>query len=378
MSLTSDIREFALDLGFSRVGITTADSFEDHRAVMAARKDDYPFYFGAKRNYVDGIDPVNVLPGGKSIISLVYDYSQCAFPENLLQHVARIYLARCYGPPEHRINGGRLKLFRDFLQARGLNISEDKILPERRIGARSGATSFGRNNFAYADGIGSFIVLASVIVDKELEYDEPDYAIKCPENCRVCLRACPTGAIEEPLRLNPRKCLAFNCWMTQAGRTPGVTDHIPVEIREKMGVKVHGCDICQQACPRNRARLKRQFEPDPFLELLAEDFSLTKLLSLSDKFFHTRVQPIMYNYISDKKYFRRNAAIALGNLGDPRYVPDLEQALENPEALVRGYAAWALGRIGGAGARRALEKARKKETDPEASGEIVTALEQAQ
>jgi epoxyqueuosine reductase len=84
---------------------------------------------------------------------------------------------------------------------------------------------------------------------------------------------------------------------------------------------------------------------EPFLVQLAEDFSLPKMLEMSDQFYEKTVRPIMYNYISDKKYFQRNAAIALGNIGDPEYVSVLARAMESPEELVRGYAAWALGRI---------------------------------
>ena len=374
MSLTNDIKEFGLDLGFSTVGVTTADPFEDHRAVMEARKGDYAFYFGTKRNYVDGITPTTIMPEGKSIISLVYDYSRCAFPETLTPHVARTYLARCYTPQPHRIHGSRVALMVDFLRANGCEVRADRLLPERRIGARSGATSFGRNNFAYAGDAGSFIILYSILVDKELEYDIPNSDIACPDGCTACMRACPTGAIEEPLRLNPNKCIAFNCWMTQAGRTPGVTDHIPVDIRLRMGQRVHGCDVCQEVCPRNRKRLKQTFQPDPFLERLAEDFSLDRMLHMDAEFYRTRVYPIMYNYIADPKYLQRNAAIALGNTGDPRYVPDLAAELDNPEEMVRGYAAWALGRMGGAQARQALEKRAAREMAAFAREEMEAAL----
>ena len=64
----------------------------------------------------------------------------------------------------------------------------------------------------------------------------------------------------------------------------------------------------------------------------------------------------MYNYIRDKKYFQRNAAIALGNMGDPTFIPDLAQVMEDSEQLVRSYAAWALGKIGGSRARQILKK----------------------
>ena len=96
-------------------------------------------------------------------------------------------------------------------------------------------------------------------------------------------------------------------------------------------------------------------------KLPGEEFSLPKMLEMSDQFYERTVRPIMYNYIGDKKYFQRNAAIALGNTRDPEYIPALDQAMGDPEELVRGYAAWALGRIGGAKARAVLESRLKRE-----------------
>jgi epoxyqueuosine reductase len=174
--------------------------------------------------------------------------------------------------------------------------------------------------------------------------------------------------------MDPRHCIAFNNLLTQDGYRRGITSYIPPEIREKMGTWIHGCDICQEVCPRNRARLKAKLPQDEFLAKVAQDFELTKLLNLSDEFYIKRVQPLMYQYISEKKYFQRNAAIALGNIGDPAFIPDLAQAMQDSEELVRGYAAWALGKIGGSEARQILEASLARETKGLARKEIEAAL----
>ena len=373
MSLTSEIKEFALDLGYAAVGITTADNFDDHIAQVRSRGDVYDFYVEDPRRLLAGAEPRQAMPTAKSIISVAWDYAQRAFPESLIGKVGRIYQARCYGAPPERINGARYKLLVDFVEKRGCQVGRGIFVPERRAAARSGVTTFGRNNFAYVKGVGSWVLLANIVVDQELEYDRPSLEVKCPKDCRACLDACPTGAIYEPLKLNPRRCIGFNAWWTQDGR-PLVTSNIPHEIREKMGTKVHGCDLCQEACPRNAGKLKAKLPPDPFLVNLAVDFSLTKMLEMPAGFLETRVLPIMYNYIKDQKYFQRNAAIALGNLGDPEAVPALTRALANPEGLVRGYAAWGLGRIGGGQGRTALEARLPGESDAFAREEISAAL----
>jgi len=374
MSLTKDIKHFALDIGYNHVGITSADSFLDHIDEVQSRCATYDFYVEHPFQWLKGAQPKKTIPSAKSIISVTWDYTQKAFPEFLLGKIGRIYQARCYNAPPHRINGARYQLMLDFIEKMGCEIGRGILVPERRTAARAGVATFGKNNFAFAKKTGSFILLSSIVVDKELEYDTPTYDIKCPKDCTACMDACPTGAIYEPLKLDPRRCIAFNAWSTQDGR-PCVTSNIPHEIREKMGTRVHGCDVCQEACPRNSAKLEAKFPQDPFLVQLAEEFSLPKMLEMSDQFYEKAVRPIMYNYIKEIKYFQRNAAIALGNTGDPDHIPVLDRAMKDPEELVRGYAAWALGRIGGGKARAVLESHLKREDSNFVITEIKTALE---
>lgn len=336
MSLTAQIKEFALDLGYSKVGIIPADSFPEYIADLTNRHEMYSFYIKSPSRPLVGAEPRSLMPSAKSIITTVYDYSQKNFPKELSDKIGRVYQARCYNAPPQRINGARPQLMREFLRKLGCEVGDKISLPERLVAAKAGIVNYGRNNFAYADGIGSFIYLTSFVVDKELDYDRPTVEVGCPEGCSACIKACPTQAIYEPLKLDPRRCIAFNTFMTQE-RIAG--SHIKPEIREKMGTKVHGCDICQEVCPRNQTRLTAKLSDDEFLVKVAQDFSLSQMLTMTDEFYATRIQPLMYNYIKEKKYFQRNAAIALGNLGDPAFVPDLAVAMKDPEELVRGYAA---------------------------------------
>lgn len=377
MSLTQEIKEFALDLGYSRVGITNAEPFPDYIEELMAREEMYDFYINRPAQPLRGAEPKSVMPSAKSVIMVVFDAFKEGFPEKLVGRVGRIYQARCYQPPAYRINGARYRLMCDFLESKGCNIDYDIRVPERLAACRAGAVTYGRNGFAYADPIGSFIIISAFVIDKELEYDEPTYEVKCPPNCTLCIDACPTGSLYEPMKIDPRRCIGFNHWTTQDrddGSTTSVSSYIPPEIREKMGGWIHGCDICQEVCPRNQKKLKANLPVDHFLARIAEDFELPKLLNLTDEFFARRVEPIMYNYIHEKKYFQRNAAIAIGNSGDTAFIPDLAQAMEDKEGMVRGYAAWALGRIGGSQARKILESKLPGETDDFAKKEIESAL----
>ena len=373
MSLTEDIKDYALDLGYSKAGITSADGFPDYAAELQSKYDMYSWYIDSSRQPVLGAIPRNIMPSAKSIVSLIYDYAGRSFPENLTGKIGRLYQARCYNAPEQRINGARFRLMREFLEKAGCHVGKGIFIPERLTAARAGTATYGKNCFAFSEGMGSFIVLSSFVVDVELDCDKPTFEVKCPPKCTACIDACPTRAIYEPLKMNPRRCIAFNTFWTQDD-VSGSTSFITSEIREKMGTWIHGCDVCQEVCPRNQRKQKAMLPPDPFLEKIAQDFDLVQLLEMSDEFFRTRVQPLMYNYIRERRYFRRNAAIAMGNSGDPAFIPALVQALKDPEELVRCYAAWAVGKIGGQKSRQILESSLVGETVESVISEIKSAL----
>ena len=343
-------------------------------AELNSRYEMYAWYIEGASQPITGADPKSVMPSAKSIIALVYDFSKECFPKKLVGKVGRLYQARCYRAPRHRISGTRHQLIQEFMEKSGCQVATRLVVPERLAAARAGVVTYGKNTFAFAEGIGSFILITTFVVDAQLDYDDPTLEVKCPPKCTACIESCPTGALYEPLKMDPRRCIAFNTFVTQDGYRRGVTSYIPPEIREKMGTWIYGCDICQEVCPRNRTRLKAKLPQNEFLAKVAQDFELTKLLNLSDEFYIKRVQPLMYNYIREKKYFQRNAAIALGNMGDPAFIPDLAQAMQDSEELVRGYAAWALGKIGGSQARQILEASLARETSESARKEIEAAL----
>jgi epoxyqueuosine reductase len=168
--------------------------------------------------------------------------------------------------------------------------------------------------------------------------------------------------------MNPRRCISYLTYYAQ-----GLT---PRELREPMGTWVYGCDVCQEVCPRNDAWLAQELPPNERAARKAPDFDLSHILSMDLTYYRTRVWPHMF-YMSSTETWRwkMNAARAMGNSLDPRYLPELSAAYaENEDERVRGMCAWAMGRIGGAEGRAALEH-----TLPGAEGvvrqEVMDALE---
>lgn len=374
MTLTERIKAKALDMGYTQVGICRADDFEEYIETLSSREDTYDFYIADKRNPLVGARPTSVDARAKSVVVVAYGFSHVDYPKKLAQSVARAYMARAYNPPTDRINGARLQMLKDFLEENGCHVCPNITLPDRMAAARAGIATYGKNNFAYVEGAGSFNIITSIIVDAELDYDEPTMERPCLEGCTLCIDSCPTQAIVAPGVLDPRKCISFNCWYTQEGRAVNVTTHIPKDIREKMGPRIHGCDVCQEVCPRNQKVLAQSTLKDTYLELLATKFDLAKVLNMDEGYYEEVIKPIMYNYIQHIRYFRRNAAIAIGNSGDAGYLDALMTAATDEDELVREYAVWAIGKIGGEKAKTMLHRLAETEKNEAVKEEINEAL----
>lgn len=337
MTVAEQLKRKALELGFIKAGITTADNLDFYYDDVS-RREYYAAWSRRRGQFIQNSLLQELVPEAKSILSVAYGYMNVAYPETLRQHIGRAYLARCYEPAAG-IAKARLSLMRTYIESLGIRVF-DIELPERAVAARAGVISYGKNNFAYVDGYGSFVILNSFVLDAVLEYDEPTIACHCPPNCNACMRACPTQAIESPGHLHPQRCIGYLNWMTQEEKHNDAV--IAEELRPLIGTRLHGCDYCQEACPRNRRILNAGAAADPFLEKLAEEFDLERILDMTDEYYHAVVQPIMYNYISDYRYFRRNAAIVMANSKDAAYLPALKKAAADADPVVADAARWAV------------------------------------
>ncbi|HEX2065133.1 MAG TPA: 4Fe-4S double cluster binding domain-containing protein [Acidimicrobiales bacterium] len=156
-------------------------------------------------------------------------------------------------------------------------------------------------------------------------------------SCQRCLPACPTGALVAPGVLDARRCLA---WLLEA---PG---SFPVEFREALGGRVYGCDDCQEVCPPNRAEERRA----PAASLPGDEawVDLVEMLEATDEELLDRFGR-WYVPQRQARFLRRNALVALGNVGDgsdPRVASALARALDGDDALLREHAEWAARRLG--------------------------------
>jgi epoxyqueuosine reductase len=185
-------------------------------------------------------------------------------------------------------------------------------------------------------------------------------------SCNRCRAACPTDAFPQPYVLDARRCISY---LTIENK--GWIDR---QLRPAMGNWVFGCDICQDVCPFTRF-VRPATEPS-FLPVSVDRIAppLPELLSLDDNRFRARFSGSAIARIGRERLVR-NACVAAGNWSSQQAVPALADLLRDPSPLVRGHAAWALFRIGGERAHRALNGALRGEPHPQAQAEMRLALD---
>ena len=359
------IRGAAVEVGFDLCGFARAGSpahgefFRDWLAQGNAASMEYLGRGADKR-----LDPSLVLPEVRTIISLGIRYAPAPRPPVDWQRELRGRIASYAGERDyHDVLRKRLKRLAARLRELVPDIGHRTYVDsgpvlERDWAAQAGLGWFGKNTNLLHKAHGSWFFLAEILTTLDIEPDAP-IADHCG-TCTACLVGCPTGALEPGYGLDARRCISY--WTIEHRGA------IPPEMRSAIGNWIFGCDICQEICPWNE-KMRPPPAPDERLAPYLPD-----LLALDEEGFRERFRgsPIKR---AKREGLARNVAVVLGNTGNPAAVPALAAALAaDPSAIVRGHAAWALGRIGGGDARSALAKARAS-AEGELAEEITAALE---
>ncbi|MCS6974623.1 MAG: tRNA epoxyqueuosine(34) reductase QueG [Cyclobacteriaceae bacterium] len=260
---TQLLKQLSRELGFSYCGISKAEFLEEE----APRLEEWlrRGYHG-KMKYMENhfdkrLDPRLLVPGAKSVISLLYNY----YPKKDLAKNDNFKIAKyAYGEDYHYVIKDKLKEMLYRLQEKTGQISgrafvDSAPVMERAWAKRAGLGWIGKNSLLLNRSMGSFFFLAELIIDLELEYDGPikDYC----GTCTACMDACPTGAIPEPQVVDGSRCISYF--------TIELKEEIPPEVKGKFENWIFGCDICQDVCPWNRfaqPHNEARFEPPAGLE----------------------------------------------------------------------------------------------------------------
>ena len=366
-TLARDIKAQAFGLGFDLVGIAplgeaeTAPAFEAWLAKGFAGEMEYLARGAEKRR-----DTRKPVPGTVSAIVVALDYGGRE-PSGPVARYAR-------GNDYHDVMVARLRELHRWIDARvgapvaGKAYVDTGPLLERDLARRAGLGWFGKNTNLINPGTGSFFFLGTLLVDLSLPADAPFDEDRCG-TCTRCIEACPTDALVAPRVLDARRCISY-LTIEQKGE-------IPIELREKIGGLVYGCDICQDVCPWNvrfALRLKEPaFAARPAIDGKDARTFARELLAMTQEDFSAafRNSPMKRAKLRGLK---RNAAVALGNVGTPEDVPAVAAMLHQDEPLARSHAAWALGQLGTVAAAAGLRERAGVEADTSILAEIRSAL----
>jgi len=274
------------------------------------------------------MDPERVLPGAKSVIVLGMNYWQGGERSGFARYA--------WGDDYHEVLEPRLEALDDWLRTHGgaqkRYVDTGPVL-ERDFAAVAGAGWHGKSTMLISREMGTWFFLAEILTTLELAADAPEKD-RCG-SCTRCIAACPTGAIDAPHHLDARRCISY--------LTIELKGSIPVELRRLIGDRIYGCDDCLEACPWNRfASASRE---TAFGAREGTRMGMRELLALTEEEFRRlfRKSPI---YRIKRRGLLRNVCVALGNTGTPADIPALTRAMQDPEALVREHAEWAVGEIG--------------------------------
>lgn len=311
-------------------------------------------------------DPREICRGAKSVICVAVPYASAeplaAGP--LRGRVSNYAWSADYHRAVHALLDAVARVVDEAAGERVTAVACDtKPLAERAFAARAGLGWIGKHTNLIAPGLGSYVFLGEVVSSIALPADPP--LRKSCGSCTRCVTACPTGALRGDYTIDATRCIAD---LTQR------TDSIPAPLRPLLGDWVWGCDLCQMVCPPtrragNRAAPARWAPASESARPL-----LTELLRMRSGTFKQRFRPTAMGWRGGA-VLRRNAAVALGNALDRSSVGALAESLAaDPHALVRGHAAWALGRIGSPAALAALRGRAHVEEDAAVRAEIAAAL----
>jgi epoxyqueuosine reductase len=373
------IRDAALALGFARVGFCPVEPFES-----AARALDDWLRQGlhGEMGYLAGEtrhQPQRLLPEARTLIVVALPYgSDNAESSNgngkerhlpLTGQIARY--AR--GADYHSVLKERLRLLADrCAELTGRSVLarpcvDTAPLLEREAARRAGIGFTAKSTLTIAPGLGSYVLLGELLIDLELAPDQP-LARGCG-SCTTCLVACPTSAFVDAYTLDARRCISY--------LTIELKGAIPRALRPSIGRWVFGCDVCQEVCPFNQSRRPRPTDPALAPHARLSDPELVSLLELTASGYRRFVKRSALRRIG-RVQLQRNAAVALGNSGLLEALEPLGRCLaENPSALVRAHAAWALGRLPGQAAAELLRAHRCREQESSVLEEIDIALSQS-
>ncbi|WP_322551700.1 tRNA epoxyqueuosine(34) reductase QueG [Priestia megaterium] len=371
--LKEEIISYSKEIGIDKIGFASASMFDELKNRLLAQQE-LGYASGFEEPDIEKrVDPTLVVPKARSIISIALAYPSKLkdAPKSTKEDRRGIFCRASWGQDYHTVLRDRLQKLETFIKEKVpaailQSMVDTGELSDRAVAERAGIGWSGKNCAIITPEFGSYVYLGEMITDIPFPPDKP-IEDGCG-TCNKCVDACPTGALVTGGQLNSQRCIAF---LTQ---TKGF---LAEEFRSKLGNRLYGCDTCQTVCPENKGKdfhFHPEMEPDP--ELAKP--KLKPLLTMSNREFKEKFGHVSGSW-RGKKPIQRNAIIALAHFKDQTAVPDLIELIKNDvRPVIRGTAAWALGKIGDKEALDILMNLREKEKDQEVIKEMSKGIEMLQ
>jgi epoxyqueuosine reductase len=326
----AELQRLADELGIDVVGAAPAEPYVDTERHIRERRERGLFAdmrFTMARPEVS-CHPETLLPGARTVVSAALSYyAPGPGPERGEGRLPRYTWGDFYTELREKLDALGQRLGGSYRVLVDANQHVD-----REGAARSGVGFYGKNTLLITRRYGSWVVLGTLVTDVDVE-PSPPLTLDCG-SCRLCIDACPTGALDEPGVLDSTKCLSY--W-TQS------PEPIPEEYRAPLEDRVYGCDICQDACPWNRGIEKRR-AGDGIPEDAEPVVSLVAWLEASDDELRQQYDRL-YVPRNDPAYLRRNALVAIGNSGEASLASAAAGYLEDQNSMLREQAEWTVTRL---------------------------------
>ncbi len=338
-----DIREYILhkarELDIDVIGFTDCSPLVDIEEYLKTKRQDNKYTEFEEDDLKKRVDPKLTMESCKSIIVLGISYNVDYNPGQDI--ILKGNLSKSsWGMDYHRVLKDKienliLSMTDEFQQLdfQYKYFVDTGPLVDRELAKRAGIGYYGKNCSIINREYGSFIFLGYILTNLDIENETMYMEEECGD-CNLCIRACPTGALEGPYRLNPRRCISY---LTQT------RDMISEELRDKMGTKIYGCDTCQLVCPKNRG-IKKSNHGEFIPSITKGVVDIEELFQMSNREFKEKYGHMAGSW-RGKNILKRNAIIALGNMRDKKNLPLLERELEKENEALREYILWAMRKI---------------------------------
>ena len=333
---SASVKAAAIRAGFSKCGIARAVPLDPAALDRVLERGAEADMVWLRTQRAERLDPARLLPGVRSVVALALAYHAGDPPPQPEGAGALARYAR--GRADHTVMkrwlGALVAELREVdPEARALATCDVAPVMEKVWAERAGVGWIGKNGCLITNEHGSWVLLATVLLDRALEPDPP-HPERCG-SCAACLSACPTGAIPEPGLVDARRCISF--WTIER------RGEIPPDVAGRLGGWVFGCDDCQAVCPWNHG-LAADCEIDLVPRPGQSSLDLAAMIELTEAEYRRRFNGTS---LARARYdgLVRNAVLAAGHSGDRRHLPAVRALLESPFDGVRAAARWAVERL---------------------------------